>query len=224
MRPAITALTHIRSVPQRRCEQRLYALLAVQLNNQLLVHWQLDIFPLRQTQHARLVIIAINFQPARQRAVTGKLLGQLKYRQLLAVFANGNFLARAHFIGRNVDLAIVDRDVSVTHQLPCLASRLRETQTVHNVVKTAFELLQQTLAGHALGARGLLKVVAELAFLREIDALGFLLLAELQAITDNFGLAVLPMLSGGEIALLDRTFIAEALCALEEQLHPLAAA
>jgi hypothetical protein len=32
------------------------------------------------------------------------------------------------------------------------------------------------------------------------------------------------MLSGGEVALLDRTLIAEALCAFEEQLHALAAA
>src|ERR1700682_4575150 len=40
----------------------------------------------------------------------------------------------------------------------------------------------------------------------------------------DLGLAVLTMLSRGEVTLLDRTFIAEAFGAFEEQLHPLAAA
>ena len=69
-----------------------------------------------------------------------------------------------------------------------------------------------------------LEVVAELAFQREVNALGFLLLAQLQAVANNLGLAVFPVLSGSEVALLDGTLIAETLCAFEEQLHSLAAA
>src|SRR5256885_4461611 len=156
--------------------------------------------------------------------MAGEFLGQLEHGELLAVFANGKFLARAHFVRRNVDLAIVDGYVSVTHQLPRLAPRLRESQTEYNVVQTPLQLLQQLLAGHALGARGLLEVVTELPFLREVDSLRFLLLTQLQAVPYNLGLAVFAMLSGSEVALLDGTLIAKTFRAFEEQLHSLAAA
>ena len=84
--------------------------------------------------------------------------------------------------------------------------------------------MQQQLAGYTLGARGLLEVVAELPFLGEVDALGFLLLAQLQAIAHNLGFAVLAVLARSEIALLDWAFIGKAFWPLEEQLHSLAAA
>ncbi len=95
---------------------------------------------------------------------------------------------------------------------------------VHDRIQTPFQLLQQEFAGHALGARGLLKVVAELAFLREVHALGFLLLAQLQAVAYDFGFAVLAMLAGSKVAFFHRTFVGETFRAFEEQLHALAAA
>ncbi len=85
-------------------------------------------------------------------------------------------------------------------------------------------MLQQHFAGNALGARRFLEVIAELAFLGEVHALGLLLLAKLQAVAHDFRLAVLAMLARSEVALLDGTFIAEAFGAFEEQLHALAAA
>ncbi len=127
-------------------------------------------------------------------------------------------------IRRNVDFAIVDRDMPVPHQLPRLAPRLREPKAENHVVETTLELLQEQFAGDATRARGLLEVVTELAFEREVDALGFLLLAQLQAVANNLGLAVFPMLSGSEVALLDGALIAETFGAFEEQLHALAAA
>src|SRR5581483_4736312 len=99
-----------------------------------------------------------------------------------------------------------------------------ESQAVHHVDETPLQLLQQHLAGDALAARRALEVVAELAFLREVNALGLLLFAELQTVADDLGLAVLAVLAGGEVTFLDRTLVGEALCAFEEQLHALAAA
>ena len=84
-------------------------------------------------------------------------------------------------------------------------------------------MLQEQFAGHALGAGRLLEVITELAFLGKVDALGFLLLAQLKTVTDDFRLAILTVLPGGEVTLLDRTFIAETFSALEEQLHALTA-
>src|SRR5579864_2802906 len=199
-------------------------LLAVQLNDQLLIHRQLNIFAFRQVQDSRFVIVAIHFQPAGQRAVAGELLRRLQHCKLLAVLANGNLFPRAHFIRRNVHLPVIDSDVPVTHQLARLAPRLGKPKPEDDIVEATLELLQQLLAGHTPGTGSLLEVVSELAFLGEVDSLRFLLFTQLQTVTHDLGLAVLPMLPGSEIALLDGTLIAEALCAFEEQLHALAAA
>ena len=75
-----------------------------------------------------------------------------------------------------------------------------------------------------LARGGLLEVVAELAFLREVHALRLLLFAKLQAVADDLGLTVFAVLAGSEVALLDRTLVGETLCAFEEQLHAFAAA
>ena len=206
--------------------QPLNLLLAIKLNNQLLIHRQLNIFALGQREHPSRVIIAIHFQPVGLRAVAGKLLGHFQDDQLLAVLANGNFLARTHFIRRNVDLAIVHRNMSVPHQLPRLAPGLREARSIDHIVQPPFQLLQQQFAGHAPGARGLFEIVAELAFQREVYALGLLLLAQLQAVANYSSLAVLPLccpesrelrFSMGHLSL-------KHFCAFEEKLHALAAA
>jgi hypothetical protein len=112
----------------------------------------------------------------------------------------------------------------MTYQLPRLAPRLREPEAEDNVVETAFQLLQEQFAGYTLRARGFLKVVAELALEGEIDALGFLFFSQLETVANDLGFTILPMLSGSKVALLDRTLIAEAFRAFEEQLHALAAA
>ena len=58
------------------------------------------------------------------------------------------------------------------------------------------------------GRAGCLLVVgAELAFQREVDALGLLLLAQLQTVAYDLRLAVAAVLAGGEVALLNRAFL-----------------
>jgi hypothetical protein len=114
--------------------------------------------------------------------------------------------------------------MSVTYQLARLTPRGSETKPEDNAVETAFELLQEQFSGDARLAGGLLKVVAELAFLGEINALCFLLFAQLEAIAYNFGLAVLAMLAGCKVALFDGTLVAEALRAFQKKLDAFAAA
>ena len=62
--------------------------------------------------------------------------------------------------------------------------------------------------------RSLLEVVAELAFLGEVDALCLLLFAQLQTVADDLRLAVFAVLAGRKVALLDRTLVGEALSRL----------
>src|SRR5258708_25241860 len=184
----------------------------------------MNIFALRQREYLALEILAINLQPARSILMRGEFLRLFQQSQLAAVLADGNLFSHTHLIGRNVDLAAIDCDVPVTHKLPRLPARHSQANPVHHRIQTAFQLLQQKFAGYALGARSLLEIVTELAFLRKVHALGLLLLAQLQAITNDFRFAVLAMLAGSKVTFLHRTLVGETFRAFEEQLHALAAA
>src|SRR5512133_2021436 len=153
-----------------------------------------------------------------------EILRCLNHDQLAAVLAHRDFFTDAHLVTRNVHLPPVDRDVTVANQLARLAARLCEAKSEHNVVETTLQLLQQQFARDALGASSLLEVIAELAFLGEVDSFCFLLLTQLKTVADDFCLSVAAMLAGSEITLFHRTLLGETLCALKEQLHSFAAA
>jgi hypothetical protein len=108
--------------------------------------------------------------------------------------------------------------VAVTHQLARLAAGNTEAQPEDHVVQPPLELLQQFRTRDTLEQDRLLEVIPELAFLGEVDAFGFLFFAQLQTVAYNLGLLIFPVLAGSEVAFLNRTFIAEALGALQEEL------
>src|SRR5580692_9086668 len=116
-------------------------LFTVQLNNQLLVDRQLNLFTLGQRQHLASKIVAINLQPARRILMAGKLLGLLENRQLAAALADGNFVAHIHLVGGNVDLAAIDVDVAVAHQLARLATRNAKADAMNDSVEAPLQLL-----------------------------------------------------------------------------------
>ncbi len=89
------------------------------------------------------------------------------------------------------------------NQLAGLTTGNPEAEPVNHVVETALELLQKNFASNAAGLRSFFKIISKLAFLGEIHALGFLLLAQLEAISYDFRFAVLAVLAGSEVALLD---------------------
>src|SRR5205814_616882 len=151
-------------------------LLAIQLHNQLLIHRQLNIFPLGQRGYATFEVIAIDFNPVRRIRVPSEFFRLLQNRQLLAGLANGDLFPDRDLVRRNVYLPAIDADVSMTNKLPRLSSRNSQSHAQDDAIEPALKLLQEQLAGHALGARSLLEVIAELAFLGKINALGFLLL------------------------------------------------
>src|SRR5579862_8035741 len=156
--------------------------------------------------------------------MAGEFFRRFENRQLQAAFADRNLFANTHLVGGNVDLAAIHLNVAMTHKLARLTTRHAEAQAVDNVVQAALKLLQEQFAGDAFGAGGLLEIISELAFLGEVNTLGLLFLAQLQAVAHDFRLTVLAVLAGSKIALLDGTLIAEAFGAFEEQLHALAAA
>ena len=114
--------------------------------------------------------------------------------------------------------------MAVADDLTSLTSRDRITQTVGHVVETTLKLLQQQFAGYTGTLVGLLVVLAELTFEREVNALGLLLLTQLQAVAHDLLGARLAVLARGEIALVDSTLVREATRTLEEQLDAIAPA
>jgi len=127
-------------------------LFAIKLNYQLLIHRQLNIFTLGQCQDAPFVIVAIDFEPRRRISVSGKFLCLLENRQLTAGLANHDLIANTDLERWDVHLAAIHIDVAVTNQLTRLATGDAESDAKNNGIETALELLQQQLAGHALGA------------------------------------------------------------------------
>src|SRR5581483_11949687 len=149
----------------------------------------------------------------------GKVFGRLKERELLGALADRDLIADLALEARNVDLAAVHLHVSVAHELASLAARNRKAKPVADVVETSLELLQEQFAGDAGLVRRLLVVGAELRLEREVDALGLLLLTELQTVADELLLLLrLAMLARGEVALFNGALVGETLRALEEQL------
>src|SRR5688572_10023364 len=114
--------------------------------------------------------------------------------------------------------------MAVAHQLPRLRPRRREAEAVDDVVEPPLEQLQQRLAGDPARAIRHLEVPAELVLQHAVDALDLLLLAQLQTVADQLGLAQLAVLPGREVALLDRTLLRVAALPLQEELHPFAPA
>src|ERR1700722_6511256 len=150
--------------------------------------------------------------------MAGKIPGGFENRNLAAALADLYFFSYADFIRRNIDLLAIYLHVSVTDELAGLAARNAEAHAEHHVVETPFKRFEQLRTRNSFGTHRVLKVVSELAFLGEVNALSFLLLAQLQAVAYDFGLFIFPVLSRSEVALLDRAFVAEALRAFEEEL------
>src|SRR5204863_4070302 len=104
-----------------------------------------------------------------------------------------------------------------------LGARRGESEPEDDVVQPSLEIDEQQLAGDPLLAIGRFEGQAELLFKQAIHPLDLLLLPELDAVTLQLDPA-LPVLAGGEVALLDGALLGEAAVPLQEQLHPLPAA
>src|SRR5438067_1151946 len=198
------------------------SLLAVQLDDELFGHGDLDVLAQRQTADDAPLLVDIDLEPLGDLATAGVGVvvhpgAQLGRRSQLDDVAHLGE-ERGH-----AGLAAVDLEVAVGHHLPGLAARGGEAEAVHDVVQPQLQQPQEVLAGDALLALGPLEVLPELALQHPVDALGLLLLAQLHAERRQLA-AVQPVLAGRVVPPLDRAPVGEAASALEEELHPLPAA
>src|SRR5581483_1233168 len=129
-------------------------------------------------------------------------------------------VARAHEVRGHVDLAAVDGEVPVAHELAGLGARGRKPEPVGDVVEPPLEELQQHVAGDTLAPVGEVEVAAELPLEQTVDAPELLLLAELDRVLRELR-PRLAVLAGRIIAPLDGALVRVAPLALQKQLEPL---
>src|ERR1041384_7925042 len=199
-------------------------LFRIQLHDQLLLHRQVDLLARRDRVDLRRHAFRVEPEPFRH-AATLHFLERVRDRRVLAAAGpDRHDIARLDRERRDIHLLAVHDEVAVADQLPRLRRGRREPGAIGDVVEPPFEQLQQRLAGDAARPLRLLEVAAELILEHAVDALDLLLLAQLHAVAGQLLLARLPVLPRREVALLDRALLGVAALALEEQLHPLAAA
>src|SRR5499425_2177456 len=175
-----------------------------------------------QTAHGAFLLVDVDFEPGRDlSAARAEIVGDAFLH--LGGGADLHHLTHPHDVGGDGDLAPVDLDVPVPDHLARLAARGGHAQPEHHVVQPALEQLEQVLARAPALALGHGKVAAELALQHAVDALGLLLLAQLDAVVRELGPGQ-PVLARGIVPPLDGALVAEAPRALEEQLDAFAPA
>src|SRR3954452_8398550 len=193
-------------------------LLGVELDDELLQHRCGDLAPLGLAQHLRRQRVVVRLQPRRH--LTGQLRRLADHLRGTAGGLDGDHVAVAQRVARNVDAAAVNRPVAVPDQLARLAARRGETETHEHVVEAALEHAQQVLAGDARLTAGLLVVGAELTLEHAVVAARLLLLTQLDAVL-ALSLAPAAVVARRIRAALDAALVGEAALALEEELLPL---
>src|SRR6267154_4127754 len=161
-------------------------LLRVQFYDELLVNRRrLHVVALRQGHDLGLELFAFLFEPRHGALALRDVARFQHHRVLVHFFLDGYFLPDVHEVRRDVDLLPVYAHVAVQHELPRLRTRGRQTRAPYDVIKAPLEHDDKVLAGRTLGARGLLKVIAELPLQQPVRALYLLLLAQLQAVSGD---------------------------------------
>src|SRR6266542_785550 len=191
-------------------------LLREQLDDQLLLHRDLDVFPDRQPAHGAFFLVDVHLEPRRHRPAAG---AEIVDDALLHLRGRPELYHLAHpdDVRRHRHLAAVDLDVPVADHLPGLAAGGRHAQAEDHVVQAPLEQLEQVLARHAALALRHGEVAPELSLQDAVDPLGLLLLAQLYAVVRRLRPGE-PVLARRVVPTLDGAFLREAARPLQEQL------
>src|ERR1043165_7527102 len=172
-----------KATARARVASRRRRLLAVKLDDELLVDRAVNVAARRQCRHARAHLRAFRrHDPARTPAPASGLPRAFDVRVLAARLLDAHRVAGLDLERGDVYLAPVNLDVPVVDELPRLPPRRGEARAVDGVVEPALQQAKKVLARDALHAGRALEVVAKLPFEDEVDSFDLLLLAQLLAV------------------------------------------
>src|SRR5579863_1836184 len=199
-----------------RVPRPLIRLARIQFDDQAFVDIATDVCAIRHLLERAFELLRVDGNPARHAALLGQRQRFENTRLLLRLFAHRHHVTRLHLQRRDVRDLTVHDDRLVAHELTCFSARRAEAHAVDDVVETRFEQLQQVFTRVALASIGFGEVAAELALKHAVDALHFLLFAQLRAVvgrTSARGAAVLTRLAVKLALVSERTT-----CALQEEI------
>src|SRR5712664_3477685 len=198
-------------------------LLRVELDDQLLLDGHGDVVARRRRLHRALEPALVQVEPGGDAAAVHRLQRLVDADDLAGLLLHRDHVAHLHLVAGDVDLAVVDAEVAVAHQLAGLGAGVGEAQPEDDVVEALLEELEQVLAGLALGGAAAQVVAAELRLQQAVEALDLLLLAQLHAVLGELG-APLAVLARRVRTALDRALVRVAAVALQIHLQVLSPA
>src|SRR3984893_434639 len=136
-------------------------LLAVELDDELLVDRDVDLLPEGELPDRDLEPLAAPLEPRRKLTVE-RVEVVSDDDEHPGLVLDGDDVTLAHPIAGDRDPLAVDEDVAVADELAGLGPARAPAGPVGDVVEAQLEVAQQHFAGHAVGAVGLLVEVAEL--------------------------------------------------------------
>src|SRR5829696_6535151 len=162
-------------------------LLAVQLDDQLLLDVDDNLLADRQLMDEDSAALRDDLHPARHLALVVGLPVDDMRRQLTDLRSQVDDVVGADPVRGDVHLLAVDDEVAVHHKLTGLPSRPSQTRPVHDVVQPRLEDRQQVVTRLALQPVGFLVVAAELLLQHAVGESSLLLLPELQRVLRLLG-------------------------------------
>src|SRR5467141_2879774 len=195
-----------------------FRLLGVELDDQLLLDGHGDVVARRRALHRALEATLVQVEPGRDAAAVHRLERLVDANDLARLLLHRDHVAHLHLEAGDVDLAVVDAEVAVAHELARLGPGVGESEAEDHVVEALLEELEQVLAGLALGRAAPQVVAAELRLQEAVEALHLLLLAELHAVLGELG-APLAVLARRVGTALDGALVRVAAVALQVHLQ-----
>src|SRR5439155_14496856 len=190
------------------------ALLRVELDDQLLLDGHGDVVAARGGLDRPLEAALVQVEPGGDAAAVDGLQRLVDPDDLAGLLLHCDHVPDLHLEAGDVDLAVVDPEVPVPHELARLRARVGESEAEDHVVEALLEELEQVLAGLALGSAAAQVVPAELRLEQPVEALHLLLLAQLHAVLGELG-AALAVLARRVRTALDGALVRVAAVALQ---------
>src|SRR5271156_1608138 len=167
----------------------------IQFDDQAFVDIASDVAAFRLALERAFELLRIDSDPACQTTLFSQRQLFDDTPLLLRLFADSNDVTRLNLHRRDVRHHAVHRDRLMAHELTRFSARRAEAHAIHDVVETRLEQLQQVFTRVALEAVGFSEITAELALENAVDALHFLLFAQLRAVVGRTGTRGAAMLA-----------------------------
>ncbi|GMQ82449.1 MAG: hypothetical protein BMS9Abin05_1902 [Rhodothermia bacterium] len=155
-------------------------LLRIQLDDELFADILWNVFAVRVVEELPPKPVSIDFKP--RGAPSRAFYCILDNKKMSATRTNRDDISGAYLCRRNIDNLVVHHDVSVVHELPCLPSRHRKSQTEYCVVQSGLEEFQQVLTSNSFLSGRFLKEIAKLSLQQSVGMFCLLLLFELDCV------------------------------------------